>query len=343
MKGLIHFVTGIAVATCFPEIVGHAEAGALWPLLGGIAGVLPDTLDFKVLRYFERFDLELDPGPQPDVCRIAGQLVSAMREAYETGTRRRVLLRTVRLGPDAWQQYGVAFDPDGMLTVRVGPRVDTAQQPLPGQAAHPHESVGVPVDISLRPDFRGEVQADIFSGPSLTFEREGDALAVRLLPWHRRWTHSPVFAVVLGLGTAAVAAASERLRAGSLSSMPLWAGLSVALAVLAHVGMDQLGHMGSCLLWPLRRRRVPGLGLFHSGDAAPNFAAFWAMAWLTLANLARFAGTPVRAWPMVLLGLLPVIVLGGAAAWRRRQRPSFQEGRSMDPDVLAEIDDTGGG
>ena len=54
MKSIAHFLTGIAIATLFPEVVHRAAEGSLLPVLGGIAGVLPDTLDFKFVRYLYR-------------------------------------------------------------------------------------------------------------------------------------------------------------------------------------------------------------------------------------------------------------------------------------------------
>lgn len=54
MKGIAHFITGVAIATFFPEVVQQAAGGSLLPMLGGIAGILPDTLDFKFARYLKR-------------------------------------------------------------------------------------------------------------------------------------------------------------------------------------------------------------------------------------------------------------------------------------------------
>ena len=48
MKGLTHFISGIAVATFFPQAVHMATQDQSFILcLGGIFGILPDTLDFK--------------------------------------------------------------------------------------------------------------------------------------------------------------------------------------------------------------------------------------------------------------------------------------------------------
>ena len=84
----------------------------------------------------------------------------------------------------------------------------------------------------------------------------------------------------------------------------------MAAAFLAHVAGDQLGFMGSSLLFPFSRRRAPGLGIMHSGEALPNFAAIWLSCALVFWNLARAApGHPVPVnllqW-MLLAGLLPL-------------------------------------
>jgi len=141
MKGIAHFLTGVAIATCFPEVVRQAAGGGLLPVLGGVAGILPDTLDFKFVRYFERYDLEIDPGPEPDAGEIAGRVAGAMRRAYETGQPQNVMLHTIRLGADLWRRYTVRFDPaHDAVAVRIGPVVNTSQVPLPGSEFPPPSS-----------------------------------------------------------------------------------------------------------------------------------------------------------------------------------------------------------
>jgi len=132
VKAIAHFVTGIALATFFPEVVERAADGSILPVLGGVAGILPDTLDFRFVRYLVPHDLEIDPGPEPDARRIAQQVADAMHRAYEDGEPRRVMLHTIRLGPDQWRQYVIRFDPErGEVAVRIGPVVDTGQTPRP--------------------------------------------------------------------------------------------------------------------------------------------------------------------------------------------------------------------
>jgi hypothetical protein len=60
MKGIAHFITGVALATFFPEVVQSGAQGSLLPMLGGIAGILPDTLDFKFARYLFSSDAILN-------------------------------------------------------------------------------------------------------------------------------------------------------------------------------------------------------------------------------------------------------------------------------------------
>ena len=78
MKGITHFVSGVAIATFFPYVVQQGASGGVLPVLGGIGGILPDTLDFKFARYFERYDDEIDPdADHPDPREIAERVAAA--------------------------------------------------------------------------------------------------------------------------------------------------------------------------------------------------------------------------------------------------------------------------
>ncbi len=53
MKGFSHFMSGVAVASFCPWSIDAALQGnPLFFVLGGACGILPDTLDFKVYRFF---------------------------------------------------------------------------------------------------------------------------------------------------------------------------------------------------------------------------------------------------------------------------------------------------
>jgi membrane-bound metal-dependent hydrolase YbcI (DUF457 family) len=300
-------------------------------VLAGVAGILPDTLDFKFVRYFEPVGEELDPGPEPDPGLLAERLAAAVERAYRRGEPQHVTLHTVRTGADRWRQYTVLFDGAHQeISVQVGPIVSTAQVPFPASELPGVAQARARVDVPLVASCAEELTIDIFSGPSLAFEREGDCVAVYFLPWHRRWSHSLTFAAGMALATAACIGLGEWCLHGSPSRLPLWGGLMVLLGLAGHIAEDQLGYLGSNLFYPFTRRRAGGLGLFHSGDAWPNFVAVWAALGLIVHNLNRFLPQPLfdRRVLLAIVGL-PLAVSIGVLAWRRgcRRRRATTAGR----------------
>jgi hypothetical protein len=344
VKGIAHFVTGIAVATCFPEIVhGASQSLSFGPLLGGLAGLLPDTLDFKFVRYFGRLDDEIDPARittaagHPDAQAMAERIAAAMNRAYETGQQVQVHLHTLKLGTDRWRQYSVAFDlARSQVVVCLGPVVTTAQVPYTGSEipglAPGRATVGVPILHT----YTAGTTVDCFSGPSLAFdrvaggpalspgERGEDAVQVTFLPWHRAWTHSLAMALSLGA-------------VGWLLA-PVY-GLAMALAALAHLLEDQMGFLGSNLFWPFSRRRAMGLKLFHSGEALPNLLAVWISLAVILLNLDRFSGAPSIPVLPYLLGAVaaPCLLFLGLGAWEARRAP---RDRAPDSSAAQPLDQT---
>jgi len=315
MKGIAHFISGVAVATFFPQAVQAAAQDLSFILvLGGIGGILPDTLDFKLARYFEPVDYSVDPDPTaPHPQAMAETLARALDQAFE-GEPVTVQLHTMKLGADLWRQYRVLFDPEaGEVIVHIGPLVTTAQVPYPGSEPLESAEGRAPVSAPLRPTYDAETVVDIFSGPMLTFQRRGDAVDIIFLPWHRRWSHSLTLALGLGLP-------------GALFS-PLH-GLVLGLGALVHILEDQLGHMGSNLFFPLTNRRVPGLKLLHSGDALPNFLTVWLSLVLILFNLDRFSAAPLLTpLPYFVTTLIVpwTLILGASWLLGRRRAPRTAE------------------
>ncbi|MBC7251985.1 MAG: metal-dependent hydrolase [Anaerolineae bacterium] len=315
MKGIAHFISGVAVATFFPQAVQAAAQDLSFVLvLGGIGGILPDTLDFKLARYFERVDYSVDPDPTaPDPQAMAETLARAMERAF-AGEPVTVQLHTMKLGADLWRQYRVFFDAEaGEVIVRIGPLVTTAQVPYPASEPAALGEGRASVRAPMRPTYDAEVVVDIFSGPALTFQRRGDAVDIIFLPWHRRWSHSLLLALGLGL-------------LGALLS-PLH-GLVLGLGALVHILEDQLGHMGSNLFFPLTRRRIPGFQLLRSGDALPNFFTVWLSLVLIVFNLDRFSATPLlNPLPYFLITLLVpwALILGANWLLSRGRAPRTAE------------------
>jgi hypothetical protein len=332
MKGIAHFATGLAVASFFPSIVTSAAHHLSYGLLlGGLAGLLPDTLDFKFFRYFERIDVEIDPAKitsgagQPDAQAMAERIAEAMNHAYDCGVRTKIQLHTLRLGPNLWRQYRVALDAERRrVTVCIGPAVTTGQVPYPGSEVTDGVAGQAQVRAPILHTYDAEMPIDIFSGPSMAFERAGEAIKVTFVPWHRLWSHSLLMVLILGVIGALIA--------------PVY-GLVMALAALAHIISDQLGHLGGSVLFPLTRRRIPGLGWMRSGDAIPNFLTVWISLALLFLNLDRFSTTPsIPIWPYLLgIVLLPCLLFICLTAWNRLQTRwrDIQVSQRLDPAIMA--------
>ena len=338
MKGIAHFAAGICAATFVPGVVESAAAGSLLIALGGAAGLLPDTLDFKFARYFEHHHDEIELGADPqhlDPQGMAERMAAQMNAALESGEPRTVQLHTMRLGADLWRRYTVQFRPEaGEVVVRAGPVVTTAQMVLPDSEVQGTPAQGrARVNGRIHPTYDAEITVDIFSGPSFRFETEGEGVRVVFLPWHRRWSHSFTLAAALGVAAWALCPQGD------------WrAGAVVAAGVAAHVLEDQLGYMGSNLFWPLTRRRFQGGRLIHSGDAIPNVAAVWTALMLTLWNLDRFSAQPQlngRLFLPLAVGL-PLLLAAAGYGWRRfRSRTRrASHGAQQQADILAESDET---
>jgi membrane-bound metal-dependent hydrolase YbcI (DUF457 family) len=320
VKGIAHFATGVAIATFFPGIV-HSAAQDLsfGPLLGGLAALIPDTLDFKLGRYFYRLDDEIDPARiagkpgQPDPQAIAERIAAAMNRAYEERKEVRIQLHTVRLGADLWRQWSVAFDLErSQVVVCIGPVVTTGQVPFSGSEIPGLGAGRAQVSAVILPTYDVETKIDVFSGPSLAFAGTGEAVEVTFLPWHRAWSHSLLMALLLG-GVGFLVAPAY--------------GLAMALAALAHIVEDQLGFMGSNLFFPIARKRTMGLKWISSGDAIPNFLTVWLSLAAILLNLDRFSAAPILpVLPYVLaVVVVPGLLLLGLNVWaglRSRRRPA---------------------
>src|SRR6185436_6274632 len=112
MKGIAHFTSAIAAATFIPGVValaGHERSLIL--VLAGIFGLLPDWLDFKIARYFEPADEQIEPQALNfNAQAIADQLAEAVRRDAESNEPVTVQLYPARLGNKRWRSYYLQFD-----------------------------------------------------------------------------------------------------------------------------------------------------------------------------------------------------------------------------------------
>lgn len=328
MKGIAHFLSGIAAASFIPAAVQQSAQGAWLLALAGVCALLPDTLDFKFWRFLEQPDDAIDPGPQPDAQAIADRIATAIDMAFETRRPRILQLHTVKLGADTWQQYTVHFDVPHQIAVHIGPAVTTSQVPVGAPSRREIDKALARTSAPMDYTYDAEVNIDIFSGPSFRLERKGGAVSISFLPWHRAWSHS--LTVAIGMGV--IAGLSWGWLAGTVA----------ALGCIVHVIEDQLGAMGSNLVWPFTRVRFPGLNLIRSGDAIPNFLTVWLACSLTLFNLDRFSQTPHLPATPYLVGVvaLPAVALAAAyAIQRRRERPRPVQ-TLRQADLVAETQET---
>lgn len=311
VKGIAHFTIGVAAASCFPEAIrAAAEGNPVHFLLGGIAGLIPDTLDFKFYKFIYRHDIEVTPDPlAPDAEMIANAIAMAIHRAWETKKPVRIKLNTIRLGADAWQRYFVRLDvARRKVAVRYGPVVDTGQNAVGSVPSGGSTEAVSTLLCDVRLDYEEETLIDIFDGPVFEMQPSGTKCVVpRFIPWHREWTHSIPLAFVAGLAAAL--------------AVNMTAGLIVFLAWAAHVVADQMGHMGSNWLYPFRSHRSPGWRWMRSVDAVPNFTAVWVSGCLVFLHLYRQVH---QIAPLVFIKwLLAVALLPAALAWLWRRVEKF--------------------
>jgi membrane-bound metal-dependent hydrolase YbcI (DUF457 family) len=299
VKGISHFISGVAAASCFPWAVEAAlDRNPVYFILGAAFGILPDTIDFKFYRFFYRYHQTITPDPRhPDPQAIADQIAEAVAAAQGCDGLFRLKINTLRLSADRWQQFRIRFDPQRQgVGVELGPVVTTGQLPIPGTfpeagSAKGWAAFGAPIEET----YEAVTTVDIFDGPSFGFERgaEGQVI-VHFLPWHRSWTHSLVLGAMLAV------------------PVSLWlgwrAGIVAFVAYSVHLLEDQLGFMGSNLFAPLTRRRMKGLHWMRSGDAFPNFGTVWFCCLLVFWNCYR--GLPD---PDYHFGFIRLMLYGFAA------------------------------
>lgn len=264
MKGITHFAGGMAAAALVPGAIEMAQQGSPIIMLGGIAGVLPDTIDFKWSKFVETYDFEVDPDPlDPDPQAIADQVVAAIDAAYEAdGEPVGLMIHTTRVGADAWREVVVTID-DVHQEVRckVGGVVTTGRVPIGGTELEPRIATRK-TEHPFHRSYLDTVRVNIFSGPSWELRKDGDKVHLNFIAWHRRGTHSLLFDVCLGV-------------IGGLLFQDVTIGVAMGLAAFTHQLEDQLGFMGCSFLWPWDHRRWRGLELWHSGDPWANFSSIW--------------------------------------------------------------------
>lgn len=297
MKGISHFAAGIAAASFFPEAIETAAGGnPLYMLLGGFFGLLPDTLDFKFIRYFCKYDIEVAPDPvNPDPDLIADALIKGLGDAWTLRRKVCVKFHTLRLAADRWLAYRIEIDRKKQrITVQFGDILDTGGNTVGWRNENLKAARRMPCDLVS--DYGGRVDVTFLEGPTLLLCPEKTFVRSVFIHWHREWSHSLMMAC---------------FAAGFVIMLvDVTAGLIAASALLLHVIMDQAGFMGNNLFYPLSSCRVRGERLLRSGTGIWNISAVWMSALLALWNSGLRHTLEISMFPYLLrAGLIPLLVL----------------------------------
>ena len=308
MKGLTHFFSGVTLASFFAPAVaasaltksGNPEAAASFIMVwGGIFGILPDTFDFKLGRFFAQEDLTLQFDPNdPDPQDMADQIGAALEKAVAENRLVQIQYNPMRMGANLWRQYVVTYDGErNEIAVVINELVNTSQLPFPGTAPSHEKRIGTyklksAIFLEKKPK---PTAVDILSGPMMGYHPvtvDGKkAIAVEFLPWHRTWSHSYILGLMLALLVGAGAWFFE------LNNWWLY-GVVSFLGFAIHITEDLTGHMGGSLIWPFNPKRFDGFCLFKASDPRTNFTVDYLCFTILLFNLDRFtSATPVIQMP----------------------------------------------
>lgn len=263
MKGFTHFVAGLAVSSFFPWSIQAAQEGnPLYFLIGGTMAILPDTFDFRIIRYFYHHDVEVTPDPlDPDMQMVANAIAQTIDQSAKRKMRLR--LNTIRVDTDLWQKYSVCINPKThTVTASREEQIDTGGNPEPHSVPNKHKTATAFFSTPVSLEYLAKFPVEIFDGPHLQMrpDKKGN-VSVGFIPWHRQYTHS----ICVSMFLACIAAACGHWKAGCI----------MFAAHASHVLLDQIGYMGSNLFWPILHNRYPGLKLQHASSAFWNTAAVW--------------------------------------------------------------------
>ncbi len=332
MKGITHFITGVAVASCFPSVAAslYTTKGLLMPL-GGVFGVLPDTVDFRLLRYLWTYqrvvtmdEANLDPKA------AAEAMAKAMDDAAASNDPVTLRLDIVRVTSSYYRTYLVYVDDKRKeVTALMGPLKtmshvmekaaymppgwkvrEAIQKKGPAQAyrdlfdilpclpesapegEESHHTAKFTADIDNT--YYGETEVGIFSGPDFSFHKKADGrVRIDFIPWHRGWSHSWMFGILMGpIAFLFMVLVGLIAGEGFLSAAPLTAALIAIFAVWSHIAEDQVGHLGSSLWWPVLNDRTVGMKMTSSASPFTNTLFIWISLAVLIFNLNAYAPVP---------------------------------------------------
>ena len=283
MKGLTHYIVGVAMATFFINAVQMTLIDKSWILLlGGIFGILPDFMDFRFARYLIVHDYEVTPGHKELNPRVVAETITkAIDQAGQTGKPVKIKLHSMKVTQDLWRQYSVRFDTDRKeIIAKIGPLVTTGQVEQPDTAPKGDKAVAVArYKSDLNHTYHLATNIDIWHGNDYEFVPEGDKVRVDFIPWHRKIWHSM---------TAAFLFAPFGFLFYGLDYEGILAAIIIIVAFWSHVIADQMGNLGSNLFYPFTKKRARGLKLTSAADPFSNISFVWGSIAIIIFNFNAF-------------------------------------------------------
>jgi len=300
MNNAVHLVAGLAVASCFPSATTAAlEGNPLYLLLGGMAALLPNLLDDRVLSRIYPMDVQVVTDPlAPDPGEIAQTVATAIDTAADQGRAFWLRIHGICLGPDRWREIHLHLTPQSrQVSVQIGDIVNTNGQTV--ECLSPFPTATADIDAAIRLDQTATMRMPSGDGLCLCM-RPPQGLAVGgvtpvISPWRRQASHS----LITGLAASIL---------GWLILNPVAAGILIATH-LVHLVLDMADSLGCNVCWPVTRQRKAGAVLGSSLAYTLRLAAGWIPVLILYANLA--AQTPYAVnTPQLLLvaGFLPVTI-----------------------------------
>lgn len=322
MKGFTHFISAAAVASTVPGAAAFAVNNTSFIIvLGGVFGLLPDTLDFKLNKFLHKYDEIYEPAQLPDPQDIARAVARNIETTWQEKKKRHFHLQTIKVGADLWREYSVWFDHETReIIVRVGPIVTTGKVPIAGSEPTENCEGRATVNCAFKQNYQTRTSVSIFSGPSFGLIPRDDHVDIQFIPWHRGWSHSLTVSLFFGLLAWFLAALFYQNWL-----YPGWMyAACITLGAWTHVIEDQFGFMGSNLLFPFTKKRAGGFKTMHAGDALPNFLVVWLAVALLFWNMYRalppspFMDVVINGWRYLLfVVVIPTALLLGGWLWRR--------------------------
>ncbi len=272
MKGITHFLTGVATASCFPAGMHSVFANKSFFLpFGGVFGVCCDTLDFRFARYFWKHDyvVRIDED-KLDAKYVAEEYVKAMEQAYKEKKTIYLKIDIIRLSASHYRTFNLFVDDKRKeVTVMIG-SIKTMSQVMEKLDYLPSyetmdksiAEMGVPKTLEklidhlpgmpeTRPTkdhfytakFNAEInntyyqdtEVGIFSGPDFAFEYDKDKVRIDFIPWHRQWSHSLTLGAITGPLAFAIYAPWAELFKGNV--MGLFTPLSISAFFMGILAM----------------------------------------------------------------------------------------------------------